>query len=191
MSYLTATLLSLMLFLTSCSIKNDYAEFHGPTTQTHATPTKFLCIEIHDARKQQDVGYIKNTIGMKTGRILPKIPVSSVLYESIANALAEKSIAIAPSPLKLFVTIKECFATYSTGLFITKAKAKILLDVHLVNEEGVSLYTGAIQGLGTETPVFFYSGKNTGAALSKALKQALGNLCSEVAPYVSKSKIPS
>jgi hypothetical protein len=191
MSSLTALVLSLMMFLTSCSIKNDYAEFHGPTSQTHVPPTKFLCIEIQDARTQQDIGYIKNLIGMKTGRILSKTPVSSIFYESIADVLATQSITIAPSPLKLFVTIKECFATYSTGLLITKATAKIILDVYLVNEEGVSLYTGTIKGLGTESPVFFYSGKNTGAALSKALNHALDSLCGEITPHITKSKMPS
>lgn len=184
MSHTWYLVLSLLLLFTSCAIRNDSATFQASVSNTHVTPSAIMSLEVNDMRSQEDVGYIKNALGMKTGRILPKIPVSSILYESLTDAFEAHAISIAPSPIHLSVAINKCFARYTTGILITKAKATINLDLKLTNEQGTILYQSTIQGEGIETPVFFYSGKNTGAALSKALKHTLEKVCLEFLPYI-------
>lgn len=181
---------AMLFLLTSCAIKNDYASFSYPTSYSHTEPRTTLQLTIADARERPDVGYIKNGLGMKMARILPKTPVSSILSNSITDALAEYGISIGESPFTLSITIEECFAHYTTGLLITRAKAKMTLSLQLLDIQGTVLYKQVIHGEGVESPVFFYSGKNTGKALSKALTQALNTLCKDLIPHLTTQKSP-
>lgn len=187
MSYAWYFILCLPLLFIGCAIRNDTAIFQTSISNTHVTPSATMSLEVHDHRSQKDIGSIKNSLGMKTGRILPKIPVSSILYESLTKACAAHAIAIAPSPIHLSVVINTCFAKCSTGILKTQAKALINLDLKLTHEEGTLLHQSNIQGEGIETPVLFYSGTNTEAALSKALQDTLEKLFQELLPYVTQA----
>jgi len=175
--------------LTSCGIKNDYARFSS-LAMTHppknAKPLS-LHIAVEDFRESQDVGYIKNGLEMKTGRIISKAPVSQVLYAATLDSLANHGLLVtSPGPLTLLIKIQKCFSEYTTGIFITRAKASIILEVSLISQQQEELYHQVIHGEGLESPVFIYSGKNTGKALSKALKNTLDTLCQDLMPILGK-----
>jgi|GEM_PF-2979746 len=179
---------TLSFLLTGCAIRNDYAYIQPERMQTKASPLSTLSLTVEDLRASTDVGSIKNILGMKTGRILPKTPIATTLYESLAHRLASYGVAVEASPLKLSVDIKRCYSEYTTGLFITKVKAQVTLSIKLLSSGEALLYEGDIQGKGILSPVFLYSGKNTAKAISLALQQTLDKLCDEILPLVTTRK---
>ncbi|MCH9630857.1 MAG: hypothetical protein S4CHLAM37_08630 [Chlamydiia bacterium] len=169
------------LILCSCAVKNDYADVnHKPskTTQVIDHPGKKpILIEVKDEREEKEtVGYIQNSLGMKTAKIFPKEELSASLLKAMQDEMIAKGFIITEGGLKLLVTIDKCYVDYESNLFAAKSVADLQMNIHVLSEDGDPLYFKKINTKGIQSPIFLYSGKNAAKALNKALKSALSDL---------------
>lgn len=170
-----------LVILSSCAVRNDYAQMdHQPTKslkKIEHPKKKPISIEIKDERENKEtVGYIQNSLGMKTAKIFPREEVSFSLLRAIQNEMIEKGFVITKNGLKLIVVLDKCYVDYESSIFSAKSIADLHLDIHVLNESDEPLYFKRIRSKGIESPIFLYSGKNASKALNKALKNALSEL---------------
>lgn len=169
------------VILCSCAVKNDYADVkHKPskTTQVIDHPGKKpIIIEIKDEREEKEtVGYIQNSLGMKTAKIFPKEELPVSILRAMQDEMIAKGFVITEGGLKLLVTLDKCYVDYESNLFAAKSVADLQMNIHVLSESGDPLYFKKIKAKGIESPIFLYSGKNATKALNKALKNALSEL---------------
>lgn len=165
-------------FLTSCAIKNQYAEISYTAKKVPAlsdlVTARPFSIGFQDTRENKEViGHIENMLGMKTAKIFSSPPIAEVFEAALEKELLQRGFASGKNGCLILINLQKCYVDYEAGILFTKAVARIQMEMHVFDEEKKLLFSKEIKELGKQSPIFVYSGKNAGKAIEKALHEAL------------------
>ena len=176
----SSILICCLIFLSSCAIKNDYAEVNHQVKKTAAIihqNKQPVQVKVLDEREEkQVVGYKQNSLGMKTAKVYPKESLVSTFTKALQDELIQKGFIVSENGLKLLVSINRCYVDYEDALFFARSVADLQLEIHVLNEQSEPLFNKKLTVKGVESPIFRYSGKNVAKAISNALDLACNEL---------------